>query len=33
MKQNLQYKIELYPKGENKRYDASYSPSIQRILF
>ena len=33
MKQNLQYKIELYPKGENKRYDASYSPSIQGILF
>ena len=33
MKKNLQYKIEFYPKGENKRYDASYSPNIQGILF
>ena len=33
MKKNLQYKIEFYPKGENKRYDASYSPIIQGILF
>jgi len=30
---NLKYKIEPYPKGENKRYDASYSPSIQTQLF
>ena len=33
MKKNLQYKIEFYPKGENKRYDASYSPIVQGILF
>ncbi len=33
MKENLQYKIESYPKGENKRYDASYAPNIQGILF
>ena len=29
----LKYKIEPYPKGENKRYDASYKPSIQTELF
>ena len=33
MKQNLQYKIELYPKGENKRYDSSFTPNVQGILF
>jgi hypothetical protein len=33
MKQILPYKIEPYPKGENKRYDASYNPSIQGRLF
>lgn len=29
----LKYKIEPYPKGENKRYDASYQPTIQGVLF
>lgn len=33
MKQMLPYKIEPYPKGENKRYDASYIPSTQIELF
>ena len=31
--QALKYKIEPYPKGENKRYDASYQPTIQGVLF
>jgi hypothetical protein len=30
---NLKYKIHSYPKGENKRYDASYNPTIQTQLF
>jgi hypothetical protein len=30
---NLKYKIESYPKGENKRYDASYKPNIQLEIF
>ena len=29
----LNYKIQPYPKGENKRYDASYKPIIQTQLF
>ena len=29
----LNYKSEKYPKGENKRYDASYNPIIQKTLF
>tara|TARA_R100000664_G_scaffold24116_2_gene33800 strand:- start:2247 stop:2876 length:630 start_codon:yes stop_codon:yes gene_type:complete len=29
----LNYKIENYPKGENKRYDSSYKPTIQKELF
>lgn len=29
----LKYKIEPYPKGENKRYDSSYKPVIQTELF
>ena len=29
----LKYKQEPYPKGENKRYDASYKPTIQIELF
>ena len=33
MLKNLKYKIEPYPKGENKRYDASYKPTIQYKLF
>lgn len=27
------YKIMKYPKGDNNRYDASYKPEIQGILF
>lgn len=30
---NLKYKIETYPKGDNVRYDASYQPVIQTSLF
>lgn len=30
---SLNYKIENYPKGENKRYDSSYNPTIQTQLF
>ena len=33
MNENLQYKVEPYPKGDNKRYDASYVPSVQGVLF
>lgn len=33
MFKNLKYKIEPYPKGKNKRYDASYKPTIQTELF
>lgn len=33
MKQMLPYEIQQYPKGENKRYDASYKPIIQTQLF
>lgn len=33
MKLLLPYKIEPYPKGENKRYDSSYAPIIQQRLF
>lgn len=33
MKSNALYKVEQYPKGENKRYDASYSPTLQTQLF
>ena len=29
----LNYKIQPYPKGKNKRYDSSYKPSIQTQLF
>lgn len=29
----LKYEIEPYPKGDNKRYDASYKPIIQTTLF
>jgi len=32
MKNKLVYHIESYPKGDNKKYNASYSPKIQRIL-
>ena len=30
---SLRYSAEPYPKGESKRYDASYSPSTQSPLF
>ena len=33
MLKNLKYEIKPYPKGENKRYDASYEPTIQGKLF
>ena len=33
MMNNLSYEIFPYPKGENKRYDSSYKPSIQGLLF
>jgi len=33
MKSNLSYDILPYPKGQNKRYDSSFSPSVQGILF
>ena len=33
MKSKMTFNIESYPKGENKRYDASYKPAIQTQLF
>jgi hypothetical protein len=33
MLKNLKYNIQPYPKGQNKRYDASYEPTIQTKLF
>ena len=33
MTKMLPYKIKSYPKGENKRYDASYNPIVQIELF
>jgi hypothetical protein len=33
MKKQLRYKIEKYPKGDNKRYDANYKPTVQIGLF
>ena len=30
---SLKYKIEPYPKGQNKRYDASYEPKVQLKMF
>ena len=32
-RKDLNYKIQPYPKGENKRYDSSYKPTIQKELF
>jgi hypothetical protein len=32
MKKDFNYKISEYPKGENKRYDASYEPQDLRLL-
>lgn len=31
--ENLNHKIHSYPKGENKRYDSSYQPITQGVLF
>jgi len=33
MRDSLAYKVCNYPKGDNKRYDSSYKPNIQGILF
>ena len=33
MLKNLKYEIQPYPKGQNKRYDASYKPTTQSKLF
>lgn len=33
IKSNLQYKVKPYPKGDNKKYDASYIPATQGLLF
>jgi hypothetical protein len=33
MKKHFKYTIEPYPKGNNTRYDASFVPEIQEILF
>ena len=33
MLKNLKYEIKSYPKGQNKRYDASYKPQTQTKLF
>ena len=33
MLKNLKYNIEPYPKGQNKRYDASYEPKVQLNMF
>jgi hypothetical protein len=30
---SLNYEQEPYPKGDNKRYDASYTPDVQGLLF
>jgi hypothetical protein len=33
MRRLLNYKIAPYPKGDNQRYDASYTPEVQQVLF
>ena len=33
MNRLLNYNIKPYPKGNNKRYDASYKPKVQGKLF
>ena len=33
MLKSLKYEIKPYPKGKNKRYDASYEPQVQAKLF
>ena len=32
-RENLNYKVLPYPKGDTRRYDASYNPDIQQTLF
>jgi len=32
-RKQLNYPVESYPKGDNKRYDASYEPDVQAVLF
>ena len=32
-RKNLNYKIEDYPKGQNQKYDSSYTPEVQLNLF
>ena len=33
MRDSLTYTVEPYPKGDNKRYDSSYNPTTQGLLF
>ena len=33
MRDSLTYTVEPYPKGDNKRYDSSYNPNTQGLLF
>ena len=33
MRKMLRYDVLPYPKGDNKRYDASYEPEVQNLLF
>ena len=33
MRDLLTYTVEPYPKGDNKRYDSSYNPNTQGLLF
>lgn len=33
MQKMLPYKVQAYPKGENKRYDSTYKPTVQATLF
>ena len=33
LRSSLNYKVKPYPKGDNKRYDTSYSPIVQSKLF
>ena len=33
MLDNLKHEVQQYPKGDNRRYDASYKPTVQALLF
>jgi hypothetical protein len=33
MKSDMKMNIYDYPKGDNKKYDTSYVPTVQKILF